>query len=85
MLLPLLVVKLVRRVFQTVVKTVTRSAVGHLGLKSLLQLAGGNLGNTGGEDNVFPFLYINWSEISLILFLSSSDNAGSESLVKVWP
>jgi hypothetical protein len=55
MLLPLLVVKLVRRVFQTVVKTVTRSAVGHLGLKSLLQLAGRNLGDTGGEDNAFHF------------------------------
>ena len=60
MLLSLLVVELVRRVFQTVVKAVTRSAVGHLGLKSLLQLAGGNLGNTGGEDNAFPFLYINF-------------------------
>lgn len=55
MLLALLVVELVRRVFQTVVETVTRSAVGHLGLKSLLQLAGRNLGDTGGEDNAFPF------------------------------
>ena len=59
MLLPLLVVNWCAE-FSDSGKTVTRSAVGHLGLKSLLQLAGRNLGDTGGEDNAFPFLYIHF-------------------------
>ena len=61
MLLSLLVVELVRRVFQTVVKAVTRSAVGHLGLKSLLQLAG-EISEIPAEKTTFSPFFISTSK-----------------------
>ena len=58
MAIALFVMKLMSRVFQTMIKAIARRTVIHFMLKYLFQLISRHIGYSGGKDHAFTFLNI---------------------------
>jgi hypothetical protein len=58
MAIALFVMKLMSRVFQTMIKAIARRTVIHFMLKYLFQLISRHIGYSSGKDHAFTFLYI---------------------------